>query len=111
MPADILDLDNDGNTVEPIPFDLDGRPRFADGDCNDTEIVDMGAYEFAYLYLGDFAGGCDVDFIDFSIFALAWLTEQGQGGYDPNCDIAVPFDGVIDEKDLKVFTDNWLLNK
>ncbi|MBN1393309.1 MAG: hypothetical protein JW947_10990, partial [Sedimentisphaerales bacterium] len=26
--------------------DLDGRDRFADGDCNTTVIVDMGAYEY-----------------------------------------------------------------
>ncbi|UCF43081.1 MAG: right-handed parallel beta-helix repeat-containing protein, partial [Planctomycetota bacterium] len=46
VPEDIPDLDNDGNTTEPIPWDLDGRARFADGDYNDTIIVDMGAYEF-----------------------------------------------------------------
>jgi hypothetical protein len=108
VPADTADLDNDGNTVEPTPFDLDGRPRFADGDCNGTAIVDMGAYEFAWVYLGDFAGGCDVDFVDFSVLGLTWLLEQGQPGYNPVCDIALPADSFIDEKDLKIFTDNWL---
>lgn len=39
VPEDVTDLDNDGNTVEPIPWDLDGNPRFV------YEIVDMGAYE------------------------------------------------------------------
>ena len=111
VPPDSNDLDGDGNTTEPIPYDLDEHPRIVDGDCNTTEVVDMGAYEFSYLYLGDFAGGCDVDFLDFRVLGLVWLTEEGQAGYDPNCDIAVPFDGVIEEKDLKVFTDNWLLGK
>ncbi|MBA7476634.1 hypothetical protein ES707_12025 [subsurface metagenome] len=46
LPPDTPDLDGDGNTVEPIPWDLDGRDRFADGDCNGTDIVDMGAYEY-----------------------------------------------------------------
>jgi hypothetical protein len=46
--ADTTDLDGDGNTIEPIPFDLDDHPRIIDGDCNATEIVDMGAYEFNY---------------------------------------------------------------
>ena len=51
VPADIHDLDGDGNTAEPLPFDLDGNPRFVDRpDIEDTgngtpPIVDMGAYE------------------------------------------------------------------
>jgi len=32
-------------------------------------------------------------------------------GYDPNCDISIPADNVIDEKDLDVFSDNWLAGK
>ncbi|MHC4107342.1 MAG: right-handed parallel beta-helix repeat-containing protein [Planctomycetota bacterium] len=39
LPPDTLDLDGDGNTTEPIPFDLAGNPRVLAG------IVDMGAYE------------------------------------------------------------------
>jgi hypothetical protein len=108
---DSEDLDKDLNTAEPIPYDLDNHPRIVDGDCNTTEIVDMGAYEFSHVSLGDFAGGCDVDFADFAVLALAWLTEEGQAGYDSNCDIALPYDGAIDEKDLQVFTDNWLFGK
>jgi hypothetical protein len=46
LPADTADLDGDGNTVEPIPFDLDGNPRVVDGDRDGTATVDMGAYEF-----------------------------------------------------------------
>lgn len=111
VPADLEDLDEDLNTAEPIPYDLDEHPRIVDGDCNSTDVVDMGAYEFSYISLGDFAGGCDVDFADFAVLALAWLTEEGQAGYNSNCDIALPYDGAIDEKDLQVFTDNWLLGR
>ena len=68
----------------------------------------MGAYEFSWVYIGDFAGGCNIDFEDYAIFALTWLLADGQAGYDPNCDISLPADAIIDEKDLDIFTDNWL---
>ncbi len=52
VPPDEFDLDDDGDTAEPIPIDLDGNLRFVD-DANtkdtgigDPPIVDMGAYEF-----------------------------------------------------------------
>jgi VCBS repeat-containing protein len=51
VPADALDLDGDGDTGEPIPYDLGGDPRFFDvPSVPDTgsgtpPIVDMGAYE------------------------------------------------------------------
>jgi len=38
-------LDGDGNTAEPVPFDLDGAPRFRDTGSGAAPIVDMGAYE------------------------------------------------------------------
>jgi len=40
LPADSLDLDGDGNILEPIPYDFDGNPRVMGGQ------VDMGAYEY-----------------------------------------------------------------
>lgn len=52
---DIFDLDGDGDTEEPTPFDLDGQVRqFDDPKTPDTgwgqaPIVDMGAYEFSAL--------------------------------------------------------------
>jgi len=62
LPADTADLDGDGNTVEPIPFDLDGNSRVVDGDRDGTATVDMGAYEFiegllAHWKLDERSGG------------------------------------------------------
>jgi predicted outer membrane repeat protein len=39
LPADAFDLDGDGDTGEPIPYDLDGNDRVVGA------AVDMGAYE------------------------------------------------------------------
>jgi len=55
VPPDTPDLDGDGDTTEPIPFDLAGHQRFVDqADVPDTgngttPIVDMGAYEANYI--------------------------------------------------------------
>lgn len=88
--------------------DMDGHPRIIDGDCNDAEVVDMGAYEFNYAYMGDFDYSCGVDFADFSIIALAWMAEPGDHNWDPICNIAVPPDSLIDWRDAAVLCDNWL---
>ncbi|MHC4110148.1 MAG: S8 family serine peptidase [Planctomycetota bacterium] len=111
VPPDANDLDGDGNTTELLPWDLDKHPRFADGDCNDTEVVDMGAYEFDYAYIGDFDNQCDVDMVDYAIFTLAWLTEYGDAEWNPDCDISVPADNSVDMLDLNVFLKYWLAGK
>ena len=52
MYNDIVDLDGDGDIFEPVPYDLDGRPRFTDDPAAmDTgagtpPLIDVGAYEF-----------------------------------------------------------------
>lgn len=58
LPADSLDLDNDNNTSEKIPVDLEGDPRFlnslpvVDTGNGNAPIVDMGALEASSrLYL------------------------------------------------------------
>jgi hypothetical protein len=47
LPPDTQDLDDDGNTTEPLPLDLAGAERVQDGDDDATVTVDLGAYEFA----------------------------------------------------------------
>jgi predicted outer membrane repeat protein len=90
-----------------VTTDLDGRPRFVDGDCNDTVIVDMGAYEFTYAYFGDFDGSCDVDFVDYAILANYWMTDEFLVDIAPT----PAGDGIVDERDLAVQCDNWLFGK
>jgi hypothetical protein len=57
VPADTLDVDEDGDAAEPLPLDAAGRPRFSDDpatedtgiespDFPELAVVDMGAYEF-----------------------------------------------------------------
>lgn len=89
--------------------DLDGHPRIIDGDCNDTNVVDMGAYEFNYAYIGDFDYNCSVDFFDFSIFALTWFTEPADEQWNPFCNIGIPADSYIDWRDVAILCDNWLV--
>jgi hypothetical protein len=104
------DADTDANTPELdlLPdTDFDGRPRFADGDCNDTNTVDMGAYEFTSTYIGDFDVDCDIDFADHAIFANYWLTDELLVDIAPT----PAGDGIIDERDLSILCDNWLFGK
>jgi hypothetical protein len=111
LPDDVTDLDADSNTVEPLPFDLDCSPRIIDGDCNATDAVDMGAYEAACACAGDFDGDCDAGLSDFAMLGSAWLAGEGHPRYNPACDVALPPDGFIDWRDLKVLTENWLAGK
>ncbi|MHC4474523.1 MAG: right-handed parallel beta-helix repeat-containing protein [Planctomycetota bacterium] len=113
VPADTADLDGDGNTVEPIPFDVGGLPRFVDDLCaGDTgnpgtlgpPVVDMGAYEFLPA---DIDGSGAVDLRDLCEFALHWR-ESGCGrcgGANMTCE------GDVDWNDLRELCAWWLAGK
>jgi hypothetical protein len=58
---------------------------------------------------GDFDDDGDVDFKDFAVLAVAWLSQAGQPNWNADCNISIPKDNIIDEYDLKVFCDNWLM--
>jgi len=45
LPTDQFDLDDDGDTSEPLPVDIDGAFRVVDNNADETPAVDMGAYE------------------------------------------------------------------
>ena len=94
VPADTVDLDEDGNTSERTPVDLGGNARFTDDPLTDDtgvpatgypEIVEMGAYE-RYEFCGDaghpFPVGdvnrdCKVNFLDIAMIAAHWLEDAG----------------------------------
>lgn len=58
--------------------------------------------------IADLDGDNDVDLEDFAIFSASWLSQPGDDHWNPDCDISIPSDGVVDELDLAVFCDNWL---
>ncbi len=82
------------------------------GVANTTNDTTHGVASFIYQYrrpcTGSFDRDCDVDLDDYAIFAAAWLTEEGQPGWNPDCDIGVPADNVINGQDLAVLAENWL---
>jgi len=114
------------NEVDPNNWTQDNKLTASDGESSDHfgvsvaidgEYAIVGAHSSNSAYVfqkvicptGDFNGSCGVDFVDYSIFALAWLTKEGQDEYNPNCNISIPAYDSIDWMDFIVFTDNWLI--
>ena len=106
VPADEFDLDQDGDTDEPIPFDLDGNPRFVDDpDTDDTghgtpPIVDMGAYEFQVPRAGDLDGDNDTDQADLGILLADWSCQV-------NCVGDLDGDDDVDQADIGILLADW----
>jgi hypothetical protein len=92
---DYTDLDDDGDTQEPVPLDMDGNERFFDDpDTEDTgngapPIIDMGAYEYQPPECpADFDGDGDVDTADLLYLLAAWGTPDGDVDGDGDTDTA-----------------------
>jgi hypothetical protein len=118
VPADEFDLDGDGDTAEPIPFDLAGLPRFLDDPKTiDTgngtpPIVDMGAYEFTgSVNPLDLTGDGVVDAADLAQLLAQW----GPCAPSPpaplpggeRCPADYTADGIVNAADLGELLANW----
>jgi probable HAF family extracellular repeat protein len=58
---------------------------------------------------GDSEPDRDVDLKDYAVFTAAWRSTPADNNWNPFCDISEPEDGSIDESDLAVFADNYLM--
>jgi hypothetical protein len=108
VPPDTADLDDDDDTDEITPLDLDGEGRFFDDPdtpdtgCGCPPVVDMGAYEFGDTGPQPCPGDLDCDRVvghgDLGIFLRAWhISDEG----DLNCD------GETDHADLGILLMYW----
>ncbi len=105
VPPDVVDLDNDGDTAERTPLDLDGCPRFVEDPFTENTgrpdppyyryVVDMGAYELQICF-GDLDGDNDVDVADLAQLLESYGECSGMSYYDGDLD----GDGDVDLADL-----------
>ncbi|MHC4126129.1 MAG: hypothetical protein ACYSRR_06725, partial [Planctomycetota bacterium] len=61
-------------------------------------------YKATSIY--DFNGDGYINFLDYSVFALAWGSSLGEGNWNPACDFEVSLH--IDAEDLYHFVNSWL---
>ena len=112
VPPDVLDLDGDFNTAEPLPVDVVGNARFRDDvhSCDrgsgTPPLVDMGAFEFQLTSppLGDMNCDLAVNSLDVAPFALALVNPAAYATAFPGCNINrgdMNCDGSTDALDIQ----------
>jgi hypothetical protein len=108
VPADMLDLDGDGNTTEPLPFDLSGWARFVndplipDTGSGTPPIVDMGAYEYRVEVLGDCRPNGRLDLADFASLTGCMAGPGADATVECEC-ADMDLDGGVDLRDFAAF--------
>ena len=114
VPPDVLDLDGDGDVVEPLPLDLAWAARFLDdagtpdrGDAGDTglPVTDLGAYEFqGQTCFGDLTGDFQINLVDLAQllghYGLTAIAQYRDGDLDA--------DGDVDLRDLANLLSRYL---
>ena len=88
-----IDAGSNDALPEDVTTDLDGRPRFVDGDENGSVIVDLGAYEFqgAGFCPADLDGSGEVRVPDLIILLGAWGLNPGHAAdFDGDGQVRVP---------------------
>lgn len=100
LPPDTDDLDDDTNTTEPLPLDLDGNPRVFDSPLAAGSGVDIGPYELGCTGPPDCNGNGVRDDCE---IASGDVPDCNGNGIPDSCDIASGFsqdcndDGIPDE--------------
>jgi hypothetical protein len=82
LPGDMFDLDNDGNTTEPLPVDVQGASRLVDNNGDGTAAPDIGAYEAPSSVLPVELAFFEAK-LDGQTVRLTWqtVTEDGNAGF------------------------------
>ena len=102
--VEFLRDENTTNTLGQEMYDI----WVNNGKCP-PELMATSNMSVTALVLGDFDDDQKVDGLDLTIFAGAWLTADGQPGWDPACDIADSPKGFIDIEDFAVMAGNWFV--
>ena len=94
---------------------------YNDGNCLSTfgSANQWGLTPVGFLHRQNFRPlrGCNpadfdedgaVDIRDFCVLAESWATTEFTPGWNPDCDIAIPADNLINWMDVAAFCNNWL---
>ena len=109
LPPDLFDVDNDGNTTETIPMDIDRWNRIRDDDADGTPTVNIGAYERSHAIPGggipgDLNGDGYVGSEDLDIVRSNWGRDVSPGNSVAG---DADGDGYVGAGDLDIVRAYW----